>query len=400
MVIHKAFKFRLYPNVEQQQSLARQFGTCRFVFNHFLRQRMDFYAAHKGEKKQGLNYNDTAKMLTELKQQPDFEWLKESNSQSLQQALRHLDTAYLNFFENRAEFPKFKCKRNKQSFTVPQFFTLDAAQGRLTLPKLTPLKIVVHRPIEGQMKNVTISRTPSGRYFASIVCEIEIEPKPKQTVKATGLDLGLKSFVVTSDGERINPPQHYRQTETKLVKLQRQLSRKQKGSKSREKARLKVARLHEKIANQRADFLHQLSRRLVDENQVLYAESLNVKGMVANHALAKSISDAGWGEFLRQLAYKSEWSDGHFVQIDRFAPSSKRHNTCGYLYQDLQLDEREWLCPQCGERVDRDHNAAQNVLYFGQQLLNPNVGLERPKRTRRGSLALLGETLISEAIPL
>jgi len=397
MLIHKAFKFRLYPNIEQQRALQCQFGVCRFVFNHFLRTRMDFYAAHTGEQKQGLNYHDTAKMLTELKQQSGYEWLKEANSQALQQALRHLDTAYRNFFENRAEFPKFKNKRGKQSFTVPQFFTLDVEQGRLNLPKLDLLKIVVHRPLEGTMKSVTISRSPSGRYFASILCEVEIAPKPKRTDKALGIDLGLKSFLVTSDGERIDPPQHYRRTETKLVKLQRQLSRKQQGSKGREKARLKVARLHEKIANQRADFLHQLSRRLVDENQVLYAESLNVKGMAANHHLAKSISDAGWGEFVRQLDYKSGWSGGQFKQLDRFAPSSKRHNTCGYLYQDLRLADREWTCPECGELVDRDHNAAQNILHFGQHSLNFNVGLERPKRIRRGSPALLGETLNSEA---
>jgi putative transposase len=283
---------------------------------------------------------------------------------------------------------------------VPQFFTLDTENGRLLLPKLTPLKVVTHRPIEGDMKSVPISRSPSGRYFASILCEVEVAPKPKQTDKAIGIDLGLKSFVVTSDGEHVDPPQHYRQAETKLVKLQRQLSRKQKGSKGREKARLKVARLHEKIANQRADFLHQLSRRIVDENQVIYAESLNVTGMITNHHLAKSISDAGWGEFVRQVAYKSEWSGSHFAQIDRFAPSSKQHNTCGYIHQNLRLDEREWTCPQCGALVDRDYNAAQNILHFGQHSLNITIGLERPKRTRRGSPALLGETMNSEAIPL
>lgn len=389
VVINKAFKFRIYPTPEQENVLSRQFGASRFIYNYFLRQRTDYYVAHKGNKKQGLTYHDTARMLTELKRQPEYEWMNEANSQSLQQSLRHLDVAYNNFFNKRAEFPKFKSKRSQQSFQVPQHFRLDVKAGRLSIPKLAPLKIVLHRPVEGETKSVTISRSPSGRYFASLLCEVEIKPKPKRMGKEVGIDLGLKSFVVTSEGEHIDPPQYFRQAEKKLATLQRRLSRKQKGSRNREKARLKVARQHEKIANQRADFLHKLSRRIVDESQVIYAESLNVKGMMGNHHLAKSIGDAGWSEFLRQVAYKSEWRGSRFEQIDRFFPSSKRHAQCGYIYQDLQLSEREWTCPECGERVDRDANAAQNILLFGQH--------STPKRTagtaetqRRGRLAWAG----------
>ncbi len=366
MLVNKAFRFRFHPTPEQEKILYQQFGASRFVYNHFLRQRIDYYAAHKGTKKQGLNYYDTSKMLTKLKRQPEYEWLNEANSQALQAALRNLDTAYRNFFEQRADFPKFKSKRGKQSFHVPQNFSLDIENGRLTLPKLTPLKIVVHRPLEGKMKSVTISRTSAGRYFASILCEATMNPKPKRAGRITGLDLGLRSFMVASEGERVDPPQYFRKAEAKLARLQRQLSHKQKESKSRDKARLKVARQHEKIANQRADFLHKLSRRLVDESQAIYVESLNVKGMMSNHHLAKSIGDAGWGEFIRQLAYKSEWYGCHLGKIDRFFPSSKRHVACGYIYQDLQLSEREWTCPECGELVDRDLNAAQNILTFGQ----------------------------------
>jgi putative transposase len=300
-----------------------------------------------------------------LKRQPEYIWLNEANSQALQAALRNLDTAYCNFFDNHSGFPKFKSKRSKQSFHIPQYFRLDTGAGQLTIPKLTPLKIIVHRKVEGEIKSVTISRTPSGHYFASILCEVVIKTKPKRQGRAIGIDLGLKSFAVTSDGERIDPPQYFRKAESKLAKLQRQLSRKQSGSQNREQARLKVARQHERIANQRADFLHKLSRRLVDESQAIYVESLNVKGMMGNHTLAKSIGDSGWGEFVRQLDYKSEWYGCHLGQIDRFFPSSKRHAACGYIYQDLQLSEREWTCPECGQMVDRDANAAQNILIFG-----------------------------------
>ena len=367
MIVHQAYKFRLYPNAEQRQALDRQFGCSRFVYNYFLRQRMDHYAVHKGEKKQGLNYQDTARMLTFLKHQPEYAWLREVNSQSLQVALRDLDRAYENFFAGRAKFPKFKRRRDKQSFGVPQHFTLDAEQGRLAIPKLVPLKIVVHRPIAGTLKSVTISRSPSGRYFASIVCEVEMQdPPPNRSGKVIGVDLGLKSFLVTSQGEKIDPPQFLRWAEEKLCRLQRQLSRKQKASQNREKARVKVARLHEIVANQRADFLHKQSRRLIDESQAIYVESLNVKGMLANHHLARSISDAGWGEFLRQLQYKGAWTGCHLEAIEPFFPSSQRCHRCGYCKADLKLAEREWDCPECHTHHDRDVNAALNILSEGR----------------------------------
>lgn len=237
------------------------------------------------------------------------------------------------------------------------------------------------------MKSVTISRTPAGRYFAYILCEVEVKPEPKKCGRVIGLDVGLKSFAVTSDGEKIDPTQYFRAAESKLARLQRQLSRKQKGSQGREKARLKVARQHEKIVNQRVDFLHKLSRRLVDESQAIYVEPLNVKGMMSNHHLAKSIGDAGWGEFARQLEYKSAWSGCHLGQIDRFFPSSKRHAGCGYIYQDLRLSEREWTCPECGELVDRDTNTTQNILTFGQ-LSDFQRRAGTAQTQRRGSSAI------------
>lgn len=380
MIVNKAFRFRIYPTQAQERELAKQFGASRFVYNHFLRQRIDFYATHKGGKKQGLNYFDTSRRLTELKKQPEFKWLKESNAQSLQQSLRHLDKAYNNFFNKRGKFPKFKSKRARQSFSVPQDFALNTK--RLHLPKLGEIKIVPHRPIEGTIKSITVSKTPAGKYFASLLCEAEIKiPKPTNH-NEVGIDLGLKSFVVTSSGERVDAPKFFRKSEVKLAKLQRRLSRKKDGSNRRARAKLKVARRHEKITNQRNDFLHKLSRRLVDENQILVAEDLNVKGMTANHCLAKSITDASWSEFVRQLGYKSEWYGSRLVRVDRFFPSSKRCNSCGWINESLKLADREWTCQGCGEVVDRDLNAAQNILSFGKVCTAGTAETQRAGRPR------------------
>lgn len=364
----KTYKFRIYPNAEQRDWFARQFGACRFVYNHFLRARMDYYAAHKDDRKKGLTYHDTARMLTQLKRQDGFEWLKAANSQSLQHALRDLDTGYNNFFNKRAQFPRFKSKHGPQAFHVPQFFKVDT--NHLTLPKIGTIRMVVHRRIDGQMRHVTIRKTPAGRYYAMIACRVELppcgatQPQPKQG--EVGIDVGLKSFLVASNGEVVDHPRHLLKAEKRLRRLQRSLSRGQQGSNNREKARLAVARQHEKVVNARRDFLHKLSRRLVDENQVIYAEDLNVKGMLANHHLAKRIADSGWGELFRQLAYKGAWYGTNFHQIDRFFPSSKRCHLCGYIHQELRLSDREWDCPECRTHHDRDKNAALNIELFGR----------------------------------
>lgn len=383
MIINKAHKFRLYPTDSQKELFAQHFGSCRFVYNHFLRKKIDFYTENKGKKKQGLTYNDTALFLTQLKNSPEYIWLKGVNSQSLQQSLRCLDVAYNNFFNKRAEFPAFKSKHNKQSFLVPQHFRIDIANGLLSIPKFQPIKIVLHRKIEGITKSINISKTPSGKYFASILCEIESSVKPKKRGSQIGIDLGLKSFAVISNGERIDTPKFFRKSEKKLIRLQQILSRRKKGSNRRNKARIKVARMHEKIANQRNDFLHKLSHRLVGENQAIFAEDLHVKGIMANHRLAKFVSDSGWSELVRQIKYKSEWNGVYFGQIDRFFPSSKRHFHCGWINESLSLKDREWTCQGCGQVVDRDFNAAQNILLFGQ-LNMVGQELSKPKRSRRG----------------
>lgn len=360
---------------------AQHFGSCRFAYNHFLRQRIDFYAENKESDKIGLTYCDTSRMLTELKKQPETVWLKDVNSQSLQQSLRRLDVAYNNFFSKKAQFPKFKSKHKKQSFQVPQNFSIDIDNGLLSIPKIGSLKIVLHRGTEGTMKSITISKTPSGKYFASILCEIEKDIKPKQTGGQIGIDLGLKSFIVTSEGESIGAPKFLRKSENKLARLQQLHSRKKKGSNRRNKARIKVARIYEKISNQRNDFLHKLSHRLTSENQAILAEDLNIKGIMANHCLAKSVSDAGWSEFIRQIKYKSEWNGVYFGQIDRFFPSSKRCAVCGWINQSLSLKDREWTCQGCGQVIDRDLNAAQNILQFG--LLQRTEGRSETKRPGR-----------------
>ena len=363
MEVLLTYKFRLYPNSAQREGLARQFGACRFVHNHFLQTRIDYYDDHKDDAKKGLTYHDTALQLTQLKKKEGYEWLKEANSQSLQHSLQDLDTAYKNFFQKRAQFPRFKSRRDRQTFQVPQHFRIEG--NRLVLPKLGAVKLVIHRRVEGEIRHVTVSKTPSGRYHALLACRVDL-PEPPSKQGELGIDVGLKSFLVTSKGEVVEHPKYLLRAERRLTRLQRSLSRRKKGSANRENARLRVARQHEKIANQRADFLHQLSRRLVVENQVLCAEDLHVRGMLTNHHLAKRIGDSGWGEFFRQLAYKSRWYGTEFHQIPRFFPSSKRCHVCGYRYKDLQLSERSWTCPNCHTLHDRDQNAAINIELSGQ----------------------------------
>jgi putative transposase len=363
MITNKAFKFRIYPNKEQRQILAKHFGCVRFIYNFFLRLRMDFYAANKDNEKKGLTYHDNAIALTQLKKHPEYEWLNDVNSQVLQQALRQLDVAYNNFFSKRAKFPKFKKKRNKQSFAVPQHFRI--ADKYLSIPKCPDIRIVMQRHIEGTMKSITISMTPSGKYYASILCELDIQ-KPVYNGGEVGLDYGIKSFVTTSDAEVISPPKYLRKSEKKLKRLQRRVSGKQRGSKSRIKAIKQLARQHERVANQRKDFLHKTSKRLVSENQAIYMENLAISNMVKNPRLAKSISDSGWGIFVIMLIYKGAWYGCKIIQLDRFFPSSKRCSACGYINESLTLNDRVWQCPECSINHDRDLNAAINILTFGR----------------------------------
>ena len=359
--INRTYKFRLYPTKAQTELLAKHFGCARFVYNYFLNQRQEQYRlTGKSD-----NYYAQAKTLTELKTQEETAWLKEVNTQSLQFALRCLETSYINFFKNRAKFPKFKSKKAKNSFTAPQASRIS--DGRLFIHKFKEgIKCRVHREIKGRIGKVTITKTTSGEYFASVCTEEEYITPIEKSGKPIGVDLGLKDLLVTSDGETFKNNRYTKKYERRLATAQRHLSRKKKGSRGHESQRLKVARLHEKISNSRADYLHKCSISLIRRYDIICIEDLNVKGMVRNHHLAKSISDASWGAFLNMLTYKAEWNDKKVVRIDRYFPSSQTCSVCGYVNKETKdLSVREWECPSCHSHHDRDVNAAINILRIG-----------------------------------
>ena len=386
----RAYKYRFYPSEEQKRILAQTFGCCRYVYNWALRERTDAYYQH-GER---LYYEGTAQRLVTLKKQEETMWLNEVSSVPLQQALRHLDRAFRNFFEGRAEYPTFKKKRHQQSATyASNAFTWDGQT--LTLAKMdAPLSIVWHRPLPGGCKpsSVTVTRDEANRYFVSILVEEDIKPLPI-TPKMVGLDLGLKSMVITSDGHTYGNPKFFAKDEKKLARAQRRHAKKKKGSKNRKKARLKVARIHKKIADRRRNYQHQLSTHIIRENQVVCVESLAVKNMVQNHCLAKAISDVGWSEFVRQLEYKAAWYGRTLVKIDKWYPSSKRCFDCGHILDSLPLDVREWTCPECGVHHDRDINAARNILAVGLtvnacgEAVRPSAVKTKPGTPRRSRKA-------------
>jgi putative transposase len=360
-VINKTYRFRIFPTAKQEQNLARHFGHSRFVYNYFLNQRKEQYQSDK----KSDNYYKQAANLTKLKKEEGTEWLKEVNSQTLQFALKSLDSAYTNFFRGNAMFPRFKSRRNKNSFTVPQFGRID--DGKLNIPKFKEgIKIKMHRELKGKIGKMSITRTPTGKYFVSIFTEQEIEQLPK-TDKALGIDLGLKDFVITSDNKKFKNNRYTKQYARELKKAQQHLSRKQKGSNGFEKQKLKVAKIHEKIANSRLDTLHKVSYKLVRDNQLIAIEDLNVKGMIKNRKLSKHIADASWGNFVNLLQYKADWYGREVVKINRWYPSSKTCNECGWIYQDLNLSIREWTCNN-GHVLDRDENAAKNILKEGLKI--------------------------------
>ena len=376
----RAYKYRIYPTEAQKVLLAKTFGCCRFVYNWALNLKIE---AYKQEKKSIGNVELTNRMKSELKAEHD--WLSEVNSQSLQSALRNLDTAYKNFFRDThaVGFPRFKSRKNKQSFQCPQHCSVDFGKGTISIPKAKNIPAVLHRKFKGTVKTVTISMTSSGKYFASLLVDTGLqELKPSEPVResAIGIDLGIKSLAVCSDGRTFDNPKNLQGSLDRLALLQKRLSRKQKGSSNRNKARIRVARLQEHIANCRKDNLHKITYALTHDSQVrtICMENLNVKGMQRNHHLAQAVGDASFGMFLTMLEYKCSWYGVNLIKIDRFAPSSKTCGKCGYVYKGLKLSERSWTCPECGTHHDRDFNAACNIKEFGLKALPTERGKVKP----------------------
>ena len=360
-MIQRAYKYRIYPNKSQQELIEKHFNCVRWVYNWGLERKIKAYQKNKEK----LSWIDLANELVKVKK--ENQWLKEVNAQSLQSTLKNLDLAFTAFFRKHNRFPRFKSKkRNRSSFQIPQRLKLNK---KLSIPKIPNIKIRIDRQIEGKIKTAIISKTPTSKYFISISAEQdkEIPKKPKITEKTTiGIDLGIKTFATISNGKKIENPKLLNKSLKKLKKQQRRLSRKKKGSRNKKKARLKLAKQYEKISNQRSDFLHKLTYQLTHENQVksIAIEDLAIKNMIKNHHLAQAITDVSWREFRRQLEYKCDWYGKNLLVIGRFEPSSKVCSECGFVNKELKLSTREWICPECGTKHDRDINAAKNIKHF------------------------------------
>jgi putative transposase len=395
----KSYKYKLKPSKEQIVLLNKHFGSMRYVYNYFLNERKKEYETNK----QSLNYYDNAKTLTELKNQEEYSWLNEVNSQSLQDTLKNLEAAYNGFFKKRTGFTKFKSKHTKNSFKVPQFVKLE--KGKLRIPKFKePIDLILSRSFTGIIKQCTISRAPTNEYFVSILVETTHTTLPK-TGKSIGIDLGLKDFVITSEGFKYKNNRYTKKYQTLLKKNQQHLSRKTFGSHRYENQRLKVAKLHKKITNSRLDNLHKVSTELIRKYDTIILEDLNIKGMIKNHKLSKHISDASWSKFIELLSYKAGWNDKQIVKIDRFFPSSKTCNCCGYVNQNLDLSVREWTCPSCHTKLDRDLNASVNILNEGyKQISSGTDDYRRGDEIRPTPVGTIAEAskilnLVSESQP-
>jgi putative transposase len=362
--MYKAYKFRIYPTNEQQIALAKAFGCCRWFWNYSLNLCQETYLTTG----KGLSRGAIQGLLPSLKK--EYSWLTDAYSQCLQYVALNLSTAYKNFFEKRTGFPRFKSKHGKQSISYPSKVKLDG--DHLKIPgKVGLIYCKQDRKFDGKIKTVTVSLNPDGKYYASVLVDDGRELAQLSTEgKAIGIDLGLTHFCITSNGSKFDNPRHTTKYARNLKKKQKSLARKQKSSKNRYKAKSKVSKVHSKIRRVREDFLHKLSRKIVNENQVIAVENLNVKGMVRNHNLAKAISDCGWGQFCTMLKYKSEWSGKTYIEVDRFFASSKTCSVCLNRVDSLSLDIRDWTCSQCNTHHDRDVNAAINIRNEALRILD------------------------------
>ena len=378
-----AKKYRLYPTNSQKELIAKHIGSSRFIYNLALETKNSAYLGYK----HNFSPFDLIKQLPELKK--EYTWLKDVNSQSLQQAIQNMDIAFKKFFKG-AGFPKFKKKSNIGSFSIPQ--NVLVKENKLIIPKFKGgIKIILHREINGVIKSATVSVTSTGKYFVSILVDTNTEIPIKTPIKENttiGIDLGIKDFAITSDGEFFKNPKNLRKVQSKLKYIQKKYS-KNKGKRTK----YRLALLHEKIVNKRKDFLHKLSTKLIRENQTIALETLSVKNMVKNHCLAQAITDAGWSSFVTMLEYKAEWCGKNILKIGRFSPSSKTCSCCGYINKELTLKFREWTCPKCNSVLDRDVNASINIKHFA---LKSNLSGEHTLKNQNELPTLVG-VMTSEA---
>jgi putative transposase len=385
----RAYKYRIYPNKEQAEMFVEHFGACRFVYNWGLQLKTETYQ----QASKTLSYYDLNNLLPKLK--TEHVWLKNVNSQSIQSALKNLESAYTKFFREKKGFPKFKSKHNpKQSFQCPQHCSVNWESGTLSIPKIKGIKAKFHRKFDGEIKTVTVSRNAVGHFYVSILVENSQPLPPKAALSAddaVGIDVGLSRFLTASDGMIVANPKFLRKSEKRLAYEQYRLSKMKKDSASRAKQKKRIARIHEHISNQRRDFLHKVTSRLVGESQAttFCVEDLSVKNMQKNRCLAKSIADVSWGMFFDFLKYKCEWTGKNLLDIGRFEPSSKMCSACGAVNKELKLSNREWLC-SCGAKHDRDVNAAENIkrMAFQKQNLIRCIGLEQPESTPLDTVAI------------
>lgn len=363
----KGFRYRVYPNKEQENQINQMLGNARFVYNWALDRRIKEYQAEK----KNVSAFTLMKELTQLKKHPEYDWLKLSVAQSLQQSIVNMDKAFTRFFKQKKGFPKFKSKhKGTHKVGFPQNTKVDFENNKVSVNKIGWLKAKISRTFDGKIKTATIEKTPTGKFFISITVEmpdVKVKKKPISKTNAVGIDTGIKTFATLSDGNEIENPKHLKRNLQRLKVLQKRASKKQKGSANRKKANLKVARLHEKTANQRLDFLHKTTTAIAKQYDTVACENLNISGMLRNHKLAQSIADLGLGRFYTLLEYKMNERGGNYLEIGRFQPSSKMCG-CGAINKHLQLSDREWVCPECGAINQRDILAAKNILKFA---LNP-----------------------------
>ncbi len=360
----KAYKYRIYPDKEQKVQIAKTFGCCRFVYNQTLAYRKD---AYEKEKKPVSKTDCNNYCNRKLKK--EYKWLKEADKFALTNAIYNMDAAYRKFFREHAGYPKFKSRHDNHKSYTTNFtngnIAVDFESGKIKLPKLKKVKAKLHREFTGRIKSAAISQAPGGKYYVSVLVETEHGELP-HTELETGLDLGIKDLCITSDGKKYENPKTIRKYEEKLARLQRKLAHKEKGSSNYYRQKKKIALCHEKITNTRKDYLHKVSHEIISENQVIVSENLQIKNMVKNHHLAKLISDVSWYELTRQLEYKAAWNGRKYIKIDTFYASSQLCSNCGYQNADTKdLSVREWVCPICGAKHDRDVNAARNILAEG-----------------------------------